>query len=245
MSRQDERDDDAPVTPGEQARAEAFGRLVDGLLAGEPMPPAMDSDDRGLVEAATVVVASSRAIEPAPERTRRLIDQALEAAILRRGGAPDADSAPRAGSPVSLVPQAGRSDGPNEGLNGGASDDPNERSVTDLTTRRRRRGDQIARLLPWAVASLAAAAAIVLFIARPPDRERAKGRTAEVAPVARVSEVPLDVTNTSRPADALIGRIGEEDRTKASQRIDLLYADRMAGYRDLAFRRALPGKAKP
>jgi hypothetical protein len=68
--------DDGPVTPGEQTRAEAFGRLVDGLLAGDALPPAMDSEDRALVEAATVVMASSRVIEPAPERTRRLVDQA-------------------------------------------------------------------------------------------------------------------------------------------------------------------------
>jgi hypothetical protein len=221
--------DDGPVTPGEQARAEAFGRLVDGLLAGDALPPAMDSDDRALVEAATVVMASSRAIEPAPERTRRLVDQALEAAILRRsGGAPEADDSGehRADSPAAPVPL----------------EDPNERSVTDVTTRRRRRSDQVARVLPWAVASLAAAAAIVLIIVRPPDRERTGDQTAEVVPV---KEVPLDVTNTSRPADPLVGRIGKADRGKASERIDLLYADRMAGYRDLAFRRALPEGSEP
>lgn len=218
--------DDGPVTPGEQARAEAFGRLVDGLLAGDALPPAMDSDDRALVEAATVVMASSRVIEPAPERTRRLVDQALEAAILRRSGARvetavETGEHPRADSPMVLVP----------------AEDPNERSVTDVTTRRRRRSDQVARVLPWAVASLAAAAAIVSFIVRPPDKERTVDQTAEVAPVA---DVPLEVTNTSRPADPLIGRISVADRGKASERIDLLYADRMAGYRDLAFRRALP-----
>jgi hypothetical protein len=221
--------DDGPVTPGEQARAEAFGRLVDGLIAGDALPPAMDSDDRALVEAATVVMASSRAIEPAPERTRRLVDQALEAAILRRsGGAPEADDSGehRADSPAGPVPL----------------EDPNERSVTDVTTRRRRRSDQVARVLPWAVASLAAAAAIVLIIVRPPDRGRTSDQTAEVVPVV---EVPLDVTNTSRPADPLVGRIGKADRGKASERIDLLYADRMAGYRDLAFRRALPEGSEP
>ena len=231
MSKQDDidRDDDGPVTPGEQARAEAFGRLVDGLIAGDALPPAMDSDDRALVEAATVVMASSRAIEPAPERTRRLVDQALEAAILRRsGGAPEADDSGehRADSPAPPVPL----------------EDPNERSVTDVTTRRRRRSDQIARVLPWAVASLAAAAAIVLFVVRPPDKERTGDQTAEVVPVV---EVPLDVTNTSRPADPLVGRIGKAERGKASERIDLLYADRMAGYRDLTFRRALPGEQTP
>jgi hypothetical protein len=233
MSKRDDFDkpvDDEPVTPGEQARAEAFGRLVDGLLAGDPLPPAMDSDDRALVEAATVVMASSRVIEPAPERTRRLVDQALEAAILKRGGARlgPADSGERTPLPVRLVPQ----------------DDPNERSVTDVTTRRRRRSDQVARVLPWAVASLAAAAAIVLYIARPPQKDagRRGGESAEVAPVR---EVPLDVSNVSRPADPLVGRIAKADRSKASERIDLIYADRMAGYRDLAFRRAVPGEAAP
>ncbi|HEU5055288.1 MAG TPA: hypothetical protein VFU21_02130 [Kofleriaceae bacterium] len=217
--------DDAPVTAGEQARAEAFGRLVDGLLAGDPLPPAMDSDDRALVEAATVVMASSRAIEPAPERTRRLVDQALEAAILRRGGAAASD---QPAAPMALVP------------GGGGEEDPNERSVTDVTTRRRRRSDQVARVLPWAVASLAAAAAIVLYIARPPHRDRAGDETAEVAPAPAVDDVPRDVTHTSRPADPLVGPIGEAERGKATQRIDLLYADRMSGYRDLVFRRALP-----
>ena len=229
MTKRDDFDkDDGPATPGEQARAEAFGRLVDGLLAGDALPPAMDSEDRALVEAATVVMASSRAIEPAPERTRRLVDQALEAAILRRSGAPQASDSGehRAASPVTLL----------------APEDPSERSVTDVTTRRRRRSDQVARVLPWAVASLAAAAAIILFIVRPPQKERTADQTAEVSPRA---EVPLDVTNTSRPADPLVGRIGKADRGKATERIDLLYADRMAGYRDLGFRRALPGERAP
>jgi hypothetical protein len=231
MSRRDERDDEGPVTPGEQARAEAFGRLVDGLLAGDALPPAMDSEDRALVEAATVVMASSRAIEPAPERTRRLVDQALEGAILRKSGAAPAPEPElnfdldRAASTVSLLP-------PPE-----SDDDPNERSVTDVRTRRRRRSDQVARVLPWAVASLAAAAAIVLYIARPPHKDRNGDPTAEVVPVV---DVPLHVINTSRPADPLVGPIGPDDRGKATARIDLLYADRMAGYRDLAFRRALP-----
>ncbi len=231
MSKRDDFDRDEPATPGEQARAEAFGRLVDGLIAGDPLPPAMDSEDRALVEAATVVMASSRAIEPAPERTRRLVDQALEAAILKRGGAPlgPGDSGERTPLPVSLVPPA---------------EDPNERSVTDVTTRRRRRTDQVARVLPWAVASLAAAAAIVLFIARPPQKDRSKDETAEVAPVpAPADDVPLDVINTSRPTDPLVGRIAKADRSKARERIDLIYADRLEGYRDLAFRRALPAEA--
>ena len=222
--------DDGPVTPGEQTRAEAFGRLVDGLLAGDALPPAMDSEDRALVEAATVVMASSRVIEPAPERTRRRVAQALEAAILRRRG-----DTPRAETPPAGVLPLARPDT--------AEDDPNERSVTDVTTRRRRRGDQIARVLPWAVASLAAAAAIVLFVARPPHKERTGVESAEVAPAPPDDrDVPLDVTHTSRPSDPLVGPFAEAERGKATQRIDLIFADRMAGYRDLAFRRALPAE---
>ena len=236
MSRRDDDigKDDGPISPGEQARAEAFGRLVDGLLAGDALPPAMDSEDRALVEAATVVMASSRAIEPAPERTRRLVDQALEAAILRRSGGgavTSVESADESAPVLSPVPRDL------------ADEDPNERSVTDVTTRRRRRGDQVARVLPWAVASLAAAAAIVLFVVRPPHKDGTGAETAEVAPVVD-REVPLDVIHTSRPADPLVGPLAEADRGKATQRIDLIFADRMAGYRDLTFRRALPAEVE-
>src|SRR5688572_5233583 len=98
MTRDDDRrrdlEGEEPITAGEQTRAEAFARMVDDLLAGEPLPPAMDSEDRALVEAATVVMASSRAMEVPPERTRRLVDQALEAAILRKSGGAGTESAP-------------------------------------------------------------------------------------------------------------------------------------------------------
>ncbi|HLU66803.1 MAG TPA: hypothetical protein VKZ63_11030 [Kofleriaceae bacterium] len=217
--RPDQPDEDAPVTPAERARAEAFGRLVDGLLAGEPLPPAMDSDARALIETATVVVASSRPMELGEERTRRLVDSALEAAVLGR---------PRAGArPLTPVPVPER-------------EEFSERSATDLRVRRRRR-DRAARALPWVVASVAAVAAVVLFIVRPNEQPSEPGADeAEIASAPPAAEAPTEPVHTSRPADPLFGPIPRGEAGRARERIDLLFADRMAGYRDLQFRRALP-----
>ena len=234
--RPDELDGEAPVTPAEQARAEAFGRWLDGLAAGEPLPPAMDSDDRAMLETATMVLASSHAVELGPERTRRLVDQALENAVLgRRPSEPGIVAEVGAGGRVAALrpePAADRAPAPRHD-----GDDRSAQSATDLVRARRRRADRVLRNLPWAVASLAAAAAVVLFISRPIE---------PVAPQARVVERPLrlGVANTSRPADPLIGIIARPDAGRASERLDVLFADRMDGYRDLTLRRAL-GKEEP
>ncbi|HWM87010.1 MAG TPA: hypothetical protein VNO33_14250 [Kofleriaceae bacterium] len=215
--RQDELDD-AAVTPAEQARAEQLGRWLDGLAAGAPLPPAMDSEDRALLETATMVLASSRAVDLAPERARLLVDQALESAVLgRQERAPGA----RIASFTSARPHLARND-----------DGEAASSSTDLVRARRRRADRVLRNLPWAVASLAAAAAVVLFVSRPVDEPRPK------AHVER--PLRLGVANTSRPADPLIGVIPRRDAGRASERLDLLFADRMEGYRDLQLRRLLP-----
>jgi hypothetical protein len=209
--------EDAPITPAEQARAEAFGNWLDGLAAGDPLPPAMDSEDRALLETATMVLASSHAMELPPERTRRLIDQALEGAML--GSRPDRPFGVISGS----FPRRATS-----------SEERAGRSSTELVGRRR--ADRVLRHLPWAVASLAAAAAIVLFMTRP----------AEESPKVEAPARPLrlSVSNTSRPADPLIGPIHMRDAARASERLDVLFADRLSGYRDLQLRRAL-GEEQP
>jgi len=53
-----ERDEDEP-TPVERARAASLGRLVDSLLAGEPSPPALDAEDRALLDTAAMIRAAS------------------------------------------------------------------------------------------------------------------------------------------------------------------------------------------
>ncbi len=93
-------------------------------------------------------------------------------------------------------------------------------SVTRLADRRRGR---FARYAPYAVAAVAVAAAIFLFVTRPSQQ--------------RAAEPPaLAEYHYSRPADALIGKIPRERAGDASARIDIIYADRLAGYRDLQLR---------
>lgn len=228
-------DDDAPVTPGEQSRADAFGKWVDGLMAGETLPPAMDSDDRAMVEAATVVMASSRAIELAPERTRKLVDQALEAAVLGRRRAP---RGPAADLPATTSQEAPRvaitSQMPATVTIGpGDEDHAAARSATDLRVRRRRI-DRVVRTVPWVVATAAAAAAVIFFVVRPGDRDREKTNAVRPQPALRLS-----VANTSRTADPLVGVIERGASDRARERIDIIFADRMDGYRDLTLRRQL------
>jgi hypothetical protein len=70
--------------PREPAEAARLARLVDGLLAGEPLPPAMEAEQRALVETAALI----RAARPLPDaRKDQLIDDALRG---RRRGRPAA-----------------------------------------------------------------------------------------------------------------------------------------------------------
>lgn len=210
MSRDNHKDDESRASAAERAQAEGFGRLVDDLLAGVPPPPAMDPDQRALVETATVVVASNRIALLDESRVGRLVDEALEAAVI--GGSDPSDA------PVPEPAIAEISHGTH--------------SVTDVKVRRRR-GDRYARALPWVVASVAAAAAIVAYIASAGDRHTSPTEA------SRPPAIQLTVHNTSRPADPLIGRIARADADHARERVDILFADRMSGYRDLTLRRGL------
>jgi hypothetical protein len=74
------RADDTPTNigePGERRAAERFGKLVDGMLEGQHAPPAMDADDRALLEAATVLHATLGQPGLAPARRDAAIAAAL------------------------------------------------------------------------------------------------------------------------------------------------------------------------
>lgn len=205
MSRDDERDDlppDAPATAAETARAQSFARLIDRVVGGESLPPAMDSEDRALVEAATRIVASSRELSLSADRVRSVVDDALERGVL--------GTAPRPAAPSEVDDDE-------------AGDDA---KVTRLPAPRRRRA-----ALPWTVAALATAAAIALLVTRP-NAPVATAPTPASAPVA----APLAEELRSRPADPLVGRIPREHRDRASDRLDVVYADRLAGYREVLYR---------
>jgi len=94
-------------------------------------------------------------------------------------------------------------------------------AVIPITRRRR-------QLLPWSIAAVsaavAAAAVAMLIVRRPPP--------ARVQPAAAPT---LPEHDRSRPADALVGVIPRDQAGDAVDRIDTIYADRLDGYRDLAF----------
>ncbi|HUH04104.1 MAG TPA: hypothetical protein VML75_19035 [Kofleriaceae bacterium] len=195
----DERDDaipahDAPETESERHQARAFAKLVDGLVAGDGTPPALDADQRELIDVASTVRASIT--EVALERGRR--DAIIDAAYARVLGAR-------------------------------SSAQPLPAEVSSLQAARRSR----LRYLPWATTVVAAAAAVALLVTRPTP---APAPVAQAHTQAHIDAPRLSDQHLSRPADLLIGKIPRAAAGQASARIDLIVADRMAGYRDLHLR---------
>lgn len=222
MPRDDNRDDlprspDEPASPAESAQAASFATLIDQLVADGRLPPAMTSDERALVDVAAMVRASVRDVDLEPARRDVLIDEALATARAQADRPAGEDASPGG-------PAAGHSAGDSAGDPHGDPDAPGGADVIDLGARRRR----LRSLVPWTIATAAAAAALVLALERP-----APQHTAVLHPQAEpdVSEV-----HRSRPADALIGRIPRDRADRASDRLDIIYADRLAGYRDLRLR---------
>ena len=98
MNRNDDDDDlllgpipdpDAAPTAAERAHAKTFAELVDKTLAGRP-PAAMSTEDRALLEVATVIRAASGGLPLAPSTQRGIVEDALRQAI----GEPHRDVVP-------------------------------------------------------------------------------------------------------------------------------------------------------
>jgi hypothetical protein len=197
---------DHPADDLEQKRAERFGELVDSLVTGSKLPPAMDPDDRLHIDVASMIRASTGEVALAPERARELTAQALERAMVGEGP-----------PSISSLPAVDGDQSPGDELAG--------------------RRSRLTRIAPWTVAAIAAAAAIALWIARPPAGGVATGPA--VTPTKA-----LPSSQRSRPADALIGAISRTDSHLASSRIDVIYADRLDGYRSLALSARAPRGAR-
>lgn len=74
---------DAAASSSERAHAKTFAELVDKTIAGRT-PPAMGTDDRALLEVATVIRAASGKAELSAQKRSSLIEDALRQAV---GGA--------------------------------------------------------------------------------------------------------------------------------------------------------------
>ena len=108
-----------------------------------------------------------------------------------------------------------------------ARDGSGSAQTPDLAAYRRKR---LSTIVPWTVAAAAAAAALSLALVRPaPPTDRL--RVADTRPIPA-----LPIEQRSRPADPLVGQIPRERVGGARERIDMIYADRMAGFRDRRLR---------
>ena len=81
---------DAEPTAAERAHARSFADLIDKAIAGRAVPPALSTDDRALLEVATVIRAASGGLPLAPSTQRGIVEDALRQAI----GEPHRDVVP-------------------------------------------------------------------------------------------------------------------------------------------------------
>jgi hypothetical protein len=86
-----------PITADERMRAQRLGRLVDAMLSGQGAPPALEAEERALLEAATIVHATLGHPGLAHARMQVVIDSALGEATQQapeRPGIPDRAATP-------------------------------------------------------------------------------------------------------------------------------------------------------
>ena len=99
------------------------------------------------------------------------------------------------------------------------------------------RAGRSARALPWMVtgaSSLVAAAAVAVLVLRAPARP---------APAPAPVAASLPASQRSRPADPLIGAIARDRAGDAAGRLDVIYADRLDGFRQRTLSPARPHRA--
>lgn len=254
MSAQDrDRDDilppDAPPGPGEQAEAESFARLVEQLLFDRDLPPVMPSEERALIETAAVVRACTGEPRLAEPRQRALVDQVLARVATHalghdpgqghaQGQAGQAQPSVTAASAPDVQADQDQGRTPGQDMGQGPGQDmqsPTGARAATRSTRAHGRPQQqqsrLRRALPWAVAVASAAAALALALRT--TRE-------PVAPLQQQARPRLQTMHLSRPADDLIGEIPRPRAAAASDRVDMIYADRLMGYRDLRLRGGRP-----
>lgn len=72
---------DAQATAEEEARAKRFAELVERVQSGQGLPPALDIEDRELLEMTGIISASAHARELPAKRVSSIVDDAMRQAI--------------------------------------------------------------------------------------------------------------------------------------------------------------------
>ena len=202
---------EAPADATESAQAAAFAELIDTVIAGSEPPAVMAAEQRALLETAAILRANLCSDPAAASGVSAVVGQVMGQVT---------------GQVIEQV--SGQGEGPAKGADdthatGDSQPSASERDdgIIDFAARRRRR----VRWLSVATAAVAAAV-VLLFALRTPTPQRGPAQV----------ESTLSMMHHSRPADPLIGEIPRERADRASDRLDTIYADRMAGYRDLRLR---------
>ncbi|MCA9668555.1 MAG: hypothetical protein KC503_23345 [Myxococcales bacterium] len=207
-----------PITDDERRAADALAAALDGREA------AMSDDDGAVVEMALMIRASHHEAELGAVRRDALLDAAFS----------EVDSA-RAETPASSSSQAQQQQQQQQ--------QQATATVTDLASAREARAAKRVSAMRRAGPLLAMAAALVIVIGAlltmsVSDRW-APARHAAGPTVAK--NTPALQRVLSRPSDDLLGRpIARRERAAASARLDRVFADRMAGYRQLRLARSTP-----
>ena len=84
---------EAEASPSERAHARTFAELIDKTQAGKT-PAAMSTDDRALVEVATVIRATHGALELTAARRSSIVEEALARALNGTGASASVTSGP-------------------------------------------------------------------------------------------------------------------------------------------------------
>lgn len=204
---------DAPLRPGEAAHSGEFADALEAALAGQT-PVALRTDVRAALHSAVGVHASMHSHQLADADIADLVTQAI-AGMPRANTVATPDVKPTAQAPQQAAYRATLS----------------LADASHPTVRHRQR-----RVLHWsgiAAATCAAAAGWLLWLLAVPGPNH-NATTTRVAPARPRSPEPAPRAWPQTAAtDALIGTIAPHAAGDAQLRIDMIYATRLADYREV------------
>lgn len=211
---------DAPASDEERRGAARLAALLDGDAAALVATGEQDAALADVAEAALMIRASHQHTPLEAARREAMLDELLGDASnsatndVSRAAVAEVDGAPSARTVArSAQPEA-----------------------TDLDAARARRASRMRRVAPL----LALAASLLLIVGVVLTMQRDNEAPRHVATTS-LRHGSFHVRVLSRPSDDLLGRpIDRDKRAAASSRLDRVFADRLAGYRQLQLARREP-----